>query len=189
MASSEDYLLLARFDHPEDYPPFLRAGSLRALQMIGQEWRQEARRLGVAETVWLPITSFVRSEAYQAQLSAIPGKLALPAEDSTHPTGWPFDIDSSSHYVLEDGEVRSASRRDPAAIKTINLALEAKYGRDSRHTKLASAHLYNPSVFRALHSVTDRLHAEGAINKVVEFPGTRDECLHIGVNPEAFSDS
>jgi hypothetical protein len=188
---SENLRPVARFlqpiNHLRGLHPFLRPEALSVLSVLGETWRELSSAKGVRSDAKLAVTSFVRSMEYQHRLSQDPGKLALSPHESSHPTGWAFDVDSSSYYLHpEDEAPASISRRDPRQQEKLGRALKISLGAISVPTIIANPSEFDPGAISALHQTTNLMHNAGIINKVVEFTGTEHECLHICVNPMNF---
>lgn len=177
------YRLRQGGDH-HTYSPHLLPGSALALAAVGRLWRQQLVRQGIERPeVRLATTSLVRSERRQAELVA-GGALAVP--ESTHCVGAAFDLDASSYYVDgPDGAPRSTPHpgRDQQRLQDI-----ARYLADENPNRQAEPLRIAPESFDErivdeLLVVTGELAEQEYINRLVEFAGTENQCLHIAPNP------
>ncbi|MBX4190619.1 hypothetical protein KW794_00875 [Candidatus Saccharibacteria bacterium] len=193
VTTSENYLPAARFlqSNSQDHGlhPFLKPEALSALNVLGEVWREIADRQGVDPDAKLAVTSFVRSMVYQRQLNQDPEKLALSPEESSHPTGWAFDIDSSGYYLHQSGEAPiSVSLRDPKKQEQLAWALGRRLGEVAIPTVISGASLYDRAALTSLHRALNIMHNASIINRVAEYTGTQNECVHVCVNPEVFKE-
>lgn len=142
----------------------------------------------------LSLTSLVRTLSYQRALTgedepeSSQRKLALPAAQSTHPKilGGAVDFDRSGYYEGFGPNLTSVRLSGLEQHTAIKRELSARLG------VTPSPHIADPSNFNldvpaALTVATEELHAEGLINRVIEFEGQPNECLHAAVNPDFLS--
>jgi hypothetical protein len=165
------------------YQPYLRPAGIYVLERLGALGRRHLHAAGIDGDIRFPITSMVRSMERQAQLAAIPGKLALQPHESGHSTGWDVDLDSSSYYLRVNDEWVSVSRRDPEKQHDIAKARARQLGRIAAPTALADRDLYDGRVRIALHEAVARFYADGELSPVVEFANTSNEVIHLGIRP------
>lgn len=182
---------VGRFHDPalfERFPPYLLPDSLLAVRAMGRLWRQRLEAQGIRQRgLRLAITSMARSEAAQALLAEDPTKLAVAAELSTHPTAGPYDTDASGYYLQLPDRLISIvhpDRPDPEVInRTLSGASSRPYVRDIRKD------LFDPRVVDTFVGLADEMHRAGDINRVLEFKGTSNQCVHIAPNPSASWDN
>lgn len=167
------------------YPPFLLPSSRVAMAAIGRLWRQgmDGYNIGGPE-IRLPATSFARTEKMQDALVAS-GALATPG--STHCVGAAFDIDASSYYSV-DLEQGIASVPHPGRDKD-RLGGIARFLANQDPTmgvpmRVDEQQDYDSRVAGMLLIVAADLHSTGMINRIVEFSGTENQCIHIAPNPD-----
>ncbi len=178
---------VGRFRNPEffhRFPPYLLPSSELALRAVGRLWRHELEEQDILlPKVRLAVTSMARSDEVQQELVRR-GKLADP--ESTHRSAAAFDIDASGYYMYD------ASRqlvpvvhpgRDKAGRQEVTRLLQAEV--EWKYDTPTGAFIYDQRVPDALLRVTDRLHEMGAINRIVEYVGEPNQCVHIAPNPAA----
>ena len=170
-------------DRIREFPPLLLPGVADALDGFGRAWRNKLEERGIKDpALRLAVTSLGRSEEMQQALANNPKKLA--AQDSSHTRLAAFDIDASGYYVIEPG-IGLASCPHPdrpkEQVQNIGDALE-KGDRHPTPTPI-SKRAYDPRVAEAALIVASEFHARGFINRVVEYPDTSNQCLHISPNP------
>ena len=162
-----------------EFPPYLIPNSLNAYRAYGRMWRREIQEQGIDDDrLRLSATSFVRSEEKQAVIAKDPTKLA--EAESTHCAGGPWDTDAWEYYWLDDehGLMKVTTRqRDPETVEEIASML------GTTPTPVAPVP-HNPEVVRAAIVVADRLHHAGLVNRILEFAGSPNQCLHMAPNPE-----
>lgn len=177
--------LIMRFRNPElhdTYPPYLQPRAAATLRLLGIVWRQEADMAGIPSTVRLAATSFTRSQEYQNQLVSA-GKFAV--SNSTHMTGYTFDLDLSGYFMdsAETGQEMSITMRPPAVNNTIANAFRSDYGRnDPAPIRLGPEH-FDQAVPDTLLTAAGILFRQGLINMVPEMFGTPNSALHISTPP------
>jgi Family of unknown function (DUF5715) len=177
--------LIGRFRNPDlhgQFPPYLLRGSRDALQSLGSFWRNAMHREGLdpLDEVRLAVTSLVRSGETQRKLVADTSKLANPK--STHRNGAAFDIDASAYYMVQHGELISVQHpdRDQKIVRAIGKTLAAKSAGEAARI---SQNDYDPKVMQVLLHVVSGLHRGERINRIVEYEGTANQCVHIAPNP------
>lgn len=171
----------------EEFPPYLLKGSALALRALGGLWRRELEDMGVTGNHQrLAVTSLSRSTEMQNRLVADPAKLASP--DSTHCAAASFDIDASGYYQFDsDGLLLSiiSPDRDMQAVQEINDDLTRRVSFPTMTHQTSRG--FDARVIDALLNITDILHRQGVINRIVEYEGTGNQCLHIAPNPQVFN--
>lgn len=179
--------LIARFRKAqpiEGYIAFATPAVARLVADYGELYRKvlEQEFNIVDPAIRLALTSITRTQQYQDQLTAIPGRLA--SSDSRHCAGVAFDLDVSAYYrVGEDGVRRSHSHPGRKAGQiAINQQLQQQLGSLAQPTLYADN--YDPAVTEAAVVAAEQLHAAGAVNLIKEFSGTPNACLHIAGNPD-----
>lgn len=182
VGATENMAPIARFRNPEknfEYPPYLLPGSLEAYRAFGTLWRHELDERGINDDRYrLAGTSYVRSESYQRLILSDPRKLASP--ESTHCAGGAWDTDMWDYYWMEnEGSFRKVTRHD--RDQTTVQAIADQLG--NTPTLVAPVE-HNPEVLTAAIAVADRLHYAGLVNRILEFAGTSNQCLHTAPNPE-----
>jgi len=185
------YRPITRFLNPvlhDRWPPFLSEGAYIALDSLAVMWRRQADVFGVGSEVRLSVTSLTRSVVYQDELIAN-GKLAVA--DSTHTAGGAFDIDLSGYYEVNGTNTPAViSLRTPEEQAPIRQAFNGReLGAAGMHPFIRPTSEFDPAVSLALVAAADAMAEEGLINRVVEFPGTNNSCLHIAANPNVFTGS
>jgi hypothetical protein len=181
---------IARFRNPSkqhDYPPFLLPSSVLAMGAVGRLWRQRMVQFHLDRPdIRLAATSFARSEEYNASLLATQGALVSP--DSTHCQAAAFDIDASGYYTLTPDSgietVRYPGNAD--SLQSIGNLLGDRNPANQFATQ-TSVEQYDSRVTGALLLATLELHNSDMINRIVEFSGTRNQCVHIAPNPDVTS--
>lgn len=180
----------ARFRNPAyeyRFPPYLLPASVAALGAVGRLWRQRLVDSGVSRPdLRLAATSFVRSEVYNAKLVR-DGALASPK--STHCVGAAFDVDASGYYSFSpDTGLESVAH--PARLGSLGLIASQLGNRlaDNIYATRQSGERYDSSVTGALILVAAELHSDGMLNRIVEFTGTQNQCLHFCPNPDVSVD-
>jgi hypothetical protein len=183
---NKNFSPIGRLRNPElfqRFPPYLLPSARHGLEQVGRLWRAQlqAGNIYAPETV-LAVTSLVRSNEAQQDLVRF-GKLADP--ESTHRTGGAFDIDASGYYV-QDPEAGLISvvhpDRNRRGMRQVAGILKGEVDRQYDMPEAPSA--YDPRLADTLLTVTERLHDSGFINRIVEFGGTANQCIHIAVNPD-----
>lgn len=175
---------------PDKYPPYLLPASALAVGAIGRLWRERlaAHNLDFPD-LRLPITSMARTVLMQRALIQA-GALATP--DSTHCVGAAFDIDASSYYrIADDGLPVSVPnpRRDTQKTRVISdFLIERSQDANSAPMRVSSPGQFDSRVIGALLIVTAELQSKDYINRIVEFPGSSNQCLHIAPNPDVSAD-
>lgn len=178
---------IGRLRNPEliqHFPPYLLPHSLVALRAIGGLWRTELQARGDdIPQARLAVTSVSRSSKMQVEL-VNSGKLA--ERESTHPFAAAFDLDGSGYYIEhpEYGLVPVVHPDRPRQAMAL-AADKLKQTVSQPYQTPEIDVVYNPNVIEALQAVTDRLHDLGMINRILEFAGTPNQCLHIAPNPNA----
>jgi hypothetical protein len=164
-------------------PPFLLPTSRVALAAVGRLWREELVELGItAPELRLSVTSLVRPEDTQ---DALVRSGAIAAPDSTHCVGATFDIDISGYYRvdLDTGIVPVVSPlRNRAAMQDIGEQLGQRYGHSGPQA-VADPSEFDGRVVTALMVTVQELHEGDYVNRIVEHPGTGNQCLHVCPNP------
>ncbi len=172
-----------RFRAPELrhlFPPYLRANAANALWDIGRLWHRIAVESGVSPAARLAVTSLTRSKEYQTKLIE-EGKLAT--EGSSHTYGWAFDLSLSDYYLeAEDGSYTSVSLRSPEQSEEISRQFMVMGAKSHLQPKLGPES-FDYRVPKALLGAADMSKMQGDINPVLEFIGTDNSCLHLGVHP------
>lgn len=171
------------------YPPFLHKKALKALKSICKDWKREIKKIDPSyKDIYVPVTSLVRSIRYQNELIAL-GKFA--SKNSTHCTGFTFDLDASSYYLKEGGEFKSVTdprRKAPTTSKVVekisnNIRNIAKDSQGKYHTKISTSNEYDKRVTDALVSAAKKKSLSGQINFLVEFEGTENRVVHVCAKP------
>lgn len=176
----------ARFRNPDlhfRFPPYLLPDSLLAYRAVGWLWRQRLADDGIPRPdVRLAGTSFARSQMYQADLIEAG---ALATLMSTHCVGAAFDLDASGYYVFTpDSGLESVAHPDRAgSLKLVASHLGDRSLANSFATR-ESAEPYDERITNQLIRAVTDLHDAGMLNRVVEFPGTHNQCVHLAPNPE-----
>lgn len=174
--------------HPT-YPPFLRKRAIKSLKSIGKKWKKEVVKIDPDyKNIYIPVTSLIRSLRYQDELVAL-GRFA--SKNSTHCTGFTFDLDASSYYLKEGGEYTSVTdpRRKSASTKKIisnigkNIRSIAKDSEGKFHTNASTSHEYDQRVTDILVKVAQKEGIKGNINVLVEFEGTENRAVHVCTRP------
>lgn len=173
-------------DRIEQFPPILTKNSAQALYSIGRMWRRQMVSSGVDDpSVRLAVTSLARSQEEQDIISSDPAKLA--AEFGTHPNAVAFDIDASGYYVA-DRQLGLVSIPHPDRPKKAvgNISAILKQGDAKAFDMPEPTQEYDPAVIDNLLELTDSLHKLNMINRIVEYVGTSNQCIHIAPNPKPF---
>lgn len=179
--------LLAESNNRPIHQPYLKPGAAKALNWLTGRAHDHLASFGInGEEIRFPVTSLVRSMERQEHIAAEPGKLAISPYESGHPTGWDFDIDSSSYYLLEDGQWKSVSRRNTERQRQLNFAHQRVLGEIATPTLIAGPEKYNPRVRLALHYAAAEFYTQSILAPVVEYANTPNELIHVGVNPSVF---
>ncbi|MHB1865307.1 MAG: DUF5715 family protein [Candidatus Saccharimonadales bacterium] len=144
--------------------PFLHPVAHQVVSMLGHKWREilEEDYGIISPNTRLSISSMVRSQQYQDIIVAA-GKLAHP--NSTHCTGYAFDIDASGYYSLNQGQLLPVI--DPKRQVSVEDQIDG----------------YDARINAAALGAARILQQEGVINLVPEFSGSANACLHISCNP------
>ena len=178
--------LIGRMRNPSlhnRFPPFLLPNSRNALHVIGALWRKQLLEDGMEEPrALLAVTSLVRSDEEQQELVRL-GKLADP--ESTHRNAVAFDIDASGYYIsdYELGLVPVVHpNRNQFGMRRIAAILQKESG--VAYDAPESDYEFDPRIPTALLTVAEALHKSGVINRIVEFVGEPNQCVHIAPNPE-----
>jgi len=184
--SDSNVVPTARFRNPNHqytFPPFLLPASVLALAAVGRLWRQRLEESGIGrQDLRLAATSFARSEMYNAQLIA---DGALASQRSTHCVGAPFDIDASGYYTFTpDSGVQSVAHPDRQGSLELLAKQLGDRSSDNPYATRAANEPFDSRVTGALLLVAAELHADGIVNRIVEFSGTANQCVHICPNPE-----
>lgn len=171
------------------YPPFLHKKAIKALKSICKEWKRAIKKLDPSyKDVYVPVTSLVRSIQYQNELVAL-GKFA--SENSTHCTGFTFDLDASSYYLKEGDEFKSVTdpRRKSSSTKKIvasignNIRSIAKDSGGKYHTKASTLQEYDKRITDELIVAAKKESLKGKTNFLVEFEGTENRVVHVCTKP------
>ncbi len=166
-------------------PPFLLPSSRAALGAVSRLWREELEELDVAAPeLRLAVTSLARTEQMQQALID-DGVVAAPG--STHCVGAAFDLDASGYYRvdLDNGIVSVASPlRDRAGMRRIERALMDQHDNNDTPAQFAEGSEFDATVMTALLVVAQELHDGGYLNRIVEFPDSGNQCLHVCPSPE-----
>ncbi|TXG76335.1 hypothetical protein E6P97_03670 [Patescibacteria group bacterium] len=190
VTGNSDFVPIARLRSPGTErikPPFLLPASAAALRAVMALSVQRARAQGIAmNDLRYAVTSLVRTEQMQASLVQ---SGALAVEGSTHCVGAPFDVDASGYYRtdLEMGLVSVVSPlRDRDGMRSVERHLRGAHGGSGM--RIAPEGEYDERVAQSLLDVTSQLHDMGYINRVLEFPDTGNQALHLCPNPDVTID-
>ncbi|MCA9333059.1 hypothetical protein KDA00_04275 [Candidatus Saccharibacteria bacterium] len=178
VTTTADLHPIQRFrDRREVFIPAVSRNALKMRSDFSKLWRYVLGQSGIFRSdIRLAETSFVRSEAYQAELLDR-GKLASP--DSTHCTGNAIDIDNSGYYrMTAEGFISVGDpRRQTQQKETLQKFGEQMDGHEYSYD-------YDPRIMDAAYAAADLLHREGVINLVCEFSGTPNATLHMAASPD-----
>lgn len=186
VSPSDSYRPIRTLTEPNNFSrhqPYLRPGAKIVLDHLGNRAQELLRDYGVKQEIRLPITSMIRSEERQTELAHEPGKLALSASESGHPTGWDFDVDSSSYYLWQEDEWVSVSRRNTQIQEQIAEAREHSLGEIPMPTRFVGSEYYDSRIRLAVHFAIAEFFGRNILAPVVEYANTPNELIHVGVNP------
>ncbi len=186
IGESANYRPIGRFLNPElhgTYPPFLPFAAHALLEVVSERWRQQANKLGVPEDVRLAITSMTRSIAYQRNLVA-GGKLAVEDSSHTKVIFGAVDADLGGYYQGFGDDVTAVSLREPNLQAPISRLFTTELGATPAHPRLLGPAGFDPRVPEALLLATAEIYDIGAMNRLEEFAGTDNSCLHMVPHPD-----
>lgn len=147
------------------------------LDELSSCWRHlvHKRGLGDAGSLRLAVTSMIRTTEQQQFLIA---DGALATEDSVHTYGGAFDIDAAGYYRLDhDGPGGAVSVPHPDRPQ-----IEVD-GANPQLSRQPRPELFDERVIESLFDTARLFAGSRAVNVVVEFAGTINQCLHIAANP------
>lgn len=179
----ENILPIARIRNPNNvlkFPPFLLPNAHIGSIALGNAWRTRLVEYGINDPRYrLADTSLTRSDEMCQRIVQDPTKLANPR--STHRNGGAADKDASACYWMDDdGKALKIVHpdRDRAAMEIIGQQLDT-----GQPTGVAPVQ-YDKRIFDALIEVADEMHEQGLINRILEFEGTPNQCLHTAFHPD-----